>query len=212
MRRPDAVGLAPAGRPGEHRRQERDAERLAQCLELRARVLQHVAGEHDGRRAAQPLGHAVEDLALLGQAGIREARVRVGLEERGHHLVRLADQERVGESVEPVATDHRQQVVRHVLLVPERPAARDRAGQGRGDASPVGIVRREDFRAAGMGDARDLQVVRIERLVADEGVGPAAERAQHGGRDVARAGPHGDPLRHSGPLAASAPVSRRPTG
>ncbi len=82
--------------------------------------------------------------------------------------------------------------------------------------APVGIVRREDLRAAGVGDARDLQVVRIERLVAHERVGPAAEGPQHGGRDVARAGPHGDPQRHVralwrsvGAVLPSAPQDRR---
>ena len=54
----------------------------------------------------------------------------------------------------------------------------------------------EDLVAARMRDARDLQVVRVERLVADGRVGPAAEGAQHRRRDVARAGPHRDPLRH----------------
>ena len=60
------------------------------------------------------------------------------------------------------------------------------------DLAPVRLVRREDVIAARMSDTGDFQVVRVEGLIGDGGVGPAAEGTHHRGRDVARAGPHGD--------------------
>src|SRR6185437_14755299 len=87
-----------------------------------------------------------------------------------------------------------QHVLGHVLLVPDRAAARDRAGQHGGDIGRVVVLRGDHLVASGVLHAGGKQVVRVERLVDDGGVLAVFPRAHHRGGDVARARPHRDAL------------------
>ena len=124
-----SVRARPAGQDSIARRTGRRAPRRAP--EAAARILQHVAREHDRRRAAGRAGDASKISTCCGRPVSASAGARKHLGERGEHLVRVADQEGVGELVDPAALDRRQQVVGHVLLVADRAPAGDRARQPR---------------------------------------------------------------------------------
>ncbi len=187
-----SVSRRPAGH-AQHPVVESDAERAAQRTQQPFRIAQQVRAVDHGWHAARRRDHVVEDLDLLRQAGGQQVEALQLLAERGDHLARIADQERVGERVEPAAVHVRQQVVRHLLLVVNAHVRRQGAEQRRDDPAPVGLVARDDFVAPGVGQPGDLQVVRIERLVDDERVGAIAPGAHERGRYVARPRPHGEP-------------------
>src|SRR4051812_27361204 len=67
---PDAVGRPRTRRPREHRLEERHAECLAEERELRARILEDVAGIDHGGHNVRLTPEPLEDLDLLRQAGI----------------------------------------------------------------------------------------------------------------------------------------------
>jgi len=73
--------------------------------------------------------------------------------------------------IEPVTEHLGTHVVRHVLLVPERPIERRFPGRkGVGHDPPVGGLARENLGAAGMGEPGRREVGGVERLVAHHAV------------------------------------------
>jgi hypothetical protein len=82
-------------------------------------------------------------------------------------------------------------VVRHVLKEVDGPLAR--AKEGLPDHRlAVALHGAKNVGLAGVDRVGDGQVVAIQRLVEDYGVGALAERVHQGGRDVARPGPHAE--------------------
>ena len=71
--RPDAVGFAPARRPGQHRGVEGDPAGRAERGQRAARVGEHACALDHRRGAAEPVGGAVEQRELGGQADLVEA-------------------------------------------------------------------------------------------------------------------------------------------
>jgi hypothetical protein len=110
--------------------------------------------------------------------------------EGGQHLGRVPGQQDVREPAEkpPVETF---EVVGHVLE--EVDGALARPEQHLPDHPlAVGVHGRQHLVVAGMLGPCDLEVVAVERLVHDHGVGPLPERVHKSRRDVARPRPYAE--------------------
>ena len=154
---------------------------------------EHVIGVDHRRRAAEPVGLALEELGLPLEPEILERGALALAQIGSDHPLGLADQEGVGEAGEIVIADRPDHVVPHMLLVPDRrgrPAASPRSVAI--TLAPVAIHRRDHLVAHRMIGAAGLEEAAVERLVGDEGVGAAAEAAHHRRGEVARPRPHGD--------------------
>jgi hypothetical protein len=195
---PDAVAVAWTRGPGQHALAERDSQLRAQRAQVRFRRAQEIAGVDHRRRLAAALGQFVEQASLLRQADItgrhRRARFHVG----GHDLARIADQQHVGERMDPVVRHPRQQVVAHVLLVPERASPRHRPEQCRDDFRRVGLAGGDHFLARRVVQAGGGEVRGVQRLIAHRAVAAVLPGTHHRGGDVARAAPHRDAQRRRG--------------
>ena len=190
--RPDAVGFAPARRPGQHRGVEGDPAGRAERGQRAARVGEHLGALEHRRGAAEPVGGAVEQRELGGQADLAKREVPALARIGGEHRRRRPDQKGVDEAVGPVEPEGVEHVMGHVLLVPDRPPARRGTGERGGDGAPVGRLRGDHLGAQGMVEAGRLEIGGVEGLVADRAIGAGAEGAHHRGRNVARARPHRD--------------------
>ena len=133
-------------------------------------------------------------MLLLGQPGVGQGGMGRNGDEGGQHFGGAPDQKAVGDLIEPVQFDVGEQMMRHVLLEPDRFVAGDGSGQPGHDFAPVVFVVGDHFGRAGMGQAGLFQIMGVERFIGDKGIGAIAPRAHHGGGDVARPGPHGDSL------------------
>ena len=188
-----SVGAAP-GRPGQHPLVEGDADPRAEPFEHAARILEHVLGIEDRRRLRRcaPARRGRSRPAAAGRCRGARGEPHLG-GEAGEHLARLPDQEAVGEAGRatrragaaagggPCASGSRR--CGRPESAPTRPAT---------TRSPVAVVMRITSSTPGWA-TRDLgQVVGVERLVDDAGVGPVPPGPHQRGRDVARPGPHRD--------------------
>jgi hypothetical protein len=191
VRRPHAIGVAPSGRPRQHRRVVPDPQRGAECHQQPCRVGQHV-GRVDDRPAVRP-----QDLDLLAVPEIGQGRLAADLRVGRDDVRRVADQEGVPQLPEPAPSDVRQQVVRHVLLVVHPYARRQRPGDGGRDVLPAVRLGRQHVVPARVVESGLRQVVGVQRLVDDERVAAGTEAAHHRGRDVPRPRPHHHPDRHA---------------
>ena len=191
-RRPDAVGVAPARRPGQHRGIERNAAGGAERRQHAPRIGEHVLALDHRRRAAEPLRRAVEQFGLGRQTDLLEREIVPLLRIGGEHGLGRADEEGVDEAVAPSAPEFGQHVVRHVLLVPDGLPVRRRPDERVGDLPPVGRLGGDHLLAHRMEEAGRDQIGGVERLVGHRAICSRAERAHHRGRDVARARPHRD--------------------
>ena len=192
--RPHAVGLARAGGPGEHRLVEGDPEGSAQARERRARIATDLR-RIDDRRMQAALPQSFKQPQLLRKTQILGGRIRDDLRERDDDPRRIAHEKGMGQAFDPAGHQvlhARQEVVAHVLLVPDAPAAGHGPDQASRNGRRIRLVRREDLLASRMIDAGRLQVVGIERLVAHRGVGTTPEGTHEGRREVARSRPHRD--------------------
>ena len=178
--------------PVQHAFGEGDAQPLAQRAQMRLRGAQEIAGVDDRRRRTGGAEFVVQR-HLLRQAdvvgGDRGPRFHV----RRHHFARIADQQHVAQARDPRMVHVRQQVVGHVLLVPDRCAARRRPQQGVHHATPVGVAIGDHFLARRMVQPGVVQVVRVQRLVADRAVAAVFPGPHHRRGDVARPRPHRHP-------------------
>ena len=164
------------------------------------RAQEALAVDHQ-RRAAQALGHAVEQLGLLQQADVgRRAPRRATSGSWPPPAPGRGSGRRCAGACTQSSVHAGQQVVRHVLLVPDRPPVGHRAGEG------VRTTRRQSVSPAAMTSSRAGwsspvagQVVRVQRLVADGAVAAVLPGPHQRGGDVARAAPHGDRDARDGP-------------
>ncbi len=154
------------------------------------------------------IGELVEEPALLRDADVVRRDGRARFHVRAHDLRGIADQEYVDERMNPVVLDVIEQMMRHVLLIPERPALGRGAGKRVGHATPVGLAGRDDLVAARMIGACVREVMRVERLVRHRAIAAVLPRTHHRGRDVARPRPHRDAQRIGHAGARRAPTSR----
>ena len=149
------------------------APRCRRCRAGLGRPMQHAVGEVDAEPVAQraqvalPGSRRKSPASMIGGATPAAAsssysatccgrpmssavdggaRLDVGRD----HLARVADQQHVAQLRDPAVVDVRQQVVGHVLLVPDRRAAGRGAEQGVDDALPVGFAGGDDLVAPGM--------------------------------------------------------------
>ncbi len=211
VRRPHAVGLARARRPGQHPGGERDAQPVAQPAQVRLGRAQEVARVED-RHLDVVLVPQLHQPPLLGQPDVVRLAGLPGAHVRGDDLGRVADQQHVAEAQRPAQVHVAGDVVRHVLGVVDAAAGRQRrgeAGDGRGE---VGGLGGDDRIAHRVVDAGAGEVGRVQRLVDDDRVGAVLERAHHRRGDVPRAGPHrhADDVAHGATRAAtSASTSSR---
>ena len=132
---------------------------------------------------------------LLRKTQILGGRIRDDLREGGDDPRRIAHKKGMGQSFDPAGHQilhARQEMVAHLLLVPDASAAGRGSDQASRDGRRIRLVRREDLIATRMIDAGRLQVVRIERLVAHRGVGTIPEGTHEGRREVPRTRPHRD--------------------
>src|ERR1700683_1097048 len=184
VRGPDAVGRARAGRPGQHRRVERHAERVAQRLQHHRRPAQDVGCVHDWP-ADQP-----EDLQLLLETQVGEHRLGAHPRVRGEQLARVPDQERVPQRAQRLPVYLGQQVMRHVLLVVHGRAVRQRRlAEPVEHLRPAGRHRRHDLVLRRVHALAVGEVERVQRLVNDHGVGPVLPGAHQRRGDGPRPGP-----------------------
>jgi hypothetical protein len=128
-------------------------EAVAEAAQAGFRVgAQGVAVEHQ-RRLAGPLGDLVEELLEQGEAQILGLRALAAGGVAGHHAGGVADEEDVPAGAHPgpgKAGDH---VLRHVLLVEDRPAAGGGAAAGGGHVVALALVGGEDLLAHRMVEA-----------------------------------------------------------
>ena len=102
----------------------------------------------------------------------------------------------MGEVGQPITGDLGQQMMGHVFLIKHGGVVGNRTGGAGGDVVPVGESIGDDGIATGVDEARGLEVVSVERLVPDGGVGTVFPRSHHRGGDVAGPRPHGEPDTH----------------
>ncbi len=112
---------------------------------------------------------------------------------RSDDLARVANEEAIGHLAQPIARDFREEMMRHLLLIKNEAAIRNRSGQVRNDFPPVSLACCNHFLRTRVIGARFLQIKSIERLIDDEGIGAISPSPHHRGGDVARSRPHGDP-------------------
>src|SRR5579862_7191024 len=94
-------------------------------------------------------------------------------------------------------------MMRHVLLVPDRFASRDRTGERSDHLAPVELAGGDDAFAARMLESGVREVVGVQRLVDHRTITAVLPGAHHGGGDVARPRPYGEAQRcHGGTCAA----------
>ena len=193
--RPHAVAVARTRGPRQHARRERDAQPLAQHAQMRFGRAQEIAGIDHQRNVAQPRVQKIEQPALLRQADVVGRHRRARFQIRGHDFGRVADQQDVAQAEYPLGVHIRQQMMIHVLLIPDRLAAGHRAEQGVGDAAPVGLACGDDLLAPRVIQSGRRQIGRIQRLVAHRAVLAVFPGAHHRRGDVARTAPHRDAQR-----------------
>ena len=138
------------------------------------------------------LADPIENFRLLYEADIFQRRFVVLLNVRGDDFAWIADQKTILHGAEPATIDPRQQVMRHLLLIKNVFPLGDVASQSLDNISPVRLAVVDYFIGTGMITARRLQVMRVERLIAQECVRAISPRPHHRGGDVPRSGPHRD--------------------
>ncbi len=114
--RPDAVGLAQAGRPGQHRFFELDADRSTQQFQNLSRILQNIVRANHWRSFSSLLAHEIENLLLLDETKIFERRLRIFLDVGKDHFPRVANEKTVRKIDNPLPIDLGQQMMRHLFL------------------------------------------------------------------------------------------------
>src|SRR5215468_5173151 len=188
VRRPHAIGVARARRPAEHRGGKRHAEGGAQGAQRRLRRGQQVRGiEH---RPAE----LREDRGLLPQAEVVQGRRRTDPRVGGEQRARVPDQEGVPQRRQRRPVHRGQEVMRHVLLVVDRDARRQRVfGEPAQHDPPVGGLTGDHLVPARMVQARRGEIEGVQRLVDDGRVRPVLPGAHQRRRDGPRPGPHRDP-------------------
>ena len=153
---------------------------------------EHVLTLDDRRRLSQSIGRAIEKLGLRRQTDLLEGEVVALLRVGREHRLGRADEKGVGDTVAPLAPEFGQHVVRHMLLVPDRLAARRRAHEPVRDFTPVGRLRGDHLVPHRMNEARRSEIGRIEGLVDHLAIGARAEGAHHRRRNVPWTRPHRD--------------------
>src|ERR671920_321771 len=129
--------------------------------------------------AATGLDHPGRDDVLASQPTDWRTVVRTLTEEPLPAGATISYQKHMTHHVLP-EVDLGQHVVGHVLLVADRRAGREGLlGQRADDGPPVRRLAGEDVVASGVVEARRREVVGVERLVDDDGVGAVLPRA-HG--------------------------------
>jgi hypothetical protein len=172
----------------------------------RCRRCEQVNRIDDGRDAAGAPDDVLENLDLLRQSRVGE---RAGFELRRarQHRPRVANQEGVGNVIEPVAPHVGQQVMRHLLLKLHPGCWWQWLEQLGDDRAPLGRLRRDDLIAHRVPEPGDGEVMRIERLIDHHGIATIAEGTHQRGRDIAGSRPHGEPQGSRGVVAQG--VTRR---
>ena len=194
MRCPGAVVELRPGGPVQHPRGERNIQCRTQRRERALRVRQNVGAVDHQRRAAKRLRHLIEQLRLLDKADIGQRGVFALPGIACHHAGGVADQKHIlaARHERPVKVgDH---VQGHVLLVKQALTLRNRANTGRCHPCRIRLVRGDDLGSHRMGDAGFAQVGGIEGLVPDCAIPARRKAVQHRRGQVARAGPHRNPL------------------
>ena len=82
--------------------------------------------------------------------------------------------------------------MRHLLLIKNAAAIRNRSGQVRDDFPPVSLACCNHFFRARVVCARFLQIKSIKRLIHDKCIVAISPRSHHRGRDIERPRPHRD--------------------
>ena len=120
---------------------EVDPEPVAQGAQMAFRISQEIPASMIGGATPAALSSSYSATCCgrpMSSAVTGGARLDVGR----HHLARVADQQHVAQLRDPAVVDVRQQVVGHVLLVPDRRAAGRGAEQGVDDAAASRCRRR----------------------------------------------------------------------
>ena len=192
IRCPDAIGLAWACFPGKHRFIKRNIQRVAQCCEHATGILEYITRvDHGGHR---PMSRQLlEEPHLLGQPGRIYVRVIQDTRQREQHRPWLTNEHAVAQLANPGCVHSRQQVMSHVFLVEDRTTGRQIGEQRRNDPGRIGLMMVHDLTSPGMCCPGLLQIMGIQRLIAHNRIAPAPPRPHHRRRDIARAGPHGNP-------------------
>lgn len=137
--------------------------------------------------------HPLQQPHLHRETGALQGGVGHLLHQRRQHLHRVTGEEHVVGPIDEGEVEI-DQVVGHVLEEAHR--RRRVAEYDRLDhMSPVGVLGGDDVLNHGVLDSGRGEVMGVERLVDDRGVGTLPERVHQGGRDVAGTRPQADPLR-----------------
>src|SRR5690242_7347580 len=143
----------------------------------------------------------IENLRLLHEPKVLKRGFFAFLNVGTNYFTWVANEKTVRNCGEPFAVDFRQKMMRHLLLRENRRSIRDGADQALNDRSPVGFAGGDHFSCTGMLYASRLQIIGVKRLINYHGIVSTSPGAHHGGRDVARPGPHGDADAHAEQLS-----------
>ncbi len=192
MRGPGAViGFRALG-PGKHVPGKRNAKRRAQRRKRAFGVGADRFRRDDRGGLASQVGDLIEKLGLLQKADVGQRGRLAFLGIAGNDAGGVADQESVGQAPEEATVKGGDHVQRHVLLIPERLAFRDRAKAKLCHTGGVGFASRDDFGGHRMINAGGVQIGGVEGFVPHRAIATGGKGIHHRGRQVPGAGPHGN--------------------